>query len=216
MMATDDHGSHGTPSGKRLSAIPGSSATIVKLARLRARLAEALARRRVPLGFVFGAVVLWLAQPTRETLAIGTAIAAGGECLRIWASGHLNKGRDVTMSGPYRWLAHPLYVGSSILGVGLAAIADHFVVTGLIALYLVVTISAAVSREEAFLRRTFGDRYDRYRRGDDGGEGRRRFSVAQAIANHEHRAIIGLAVAVLLLLLKATYNGTFWRAAGPH
>ena len=49
---------------------------------------------------------------------------------------------------------------------GLAVIADHFVVTGLIALYLVVTMSAAISSEEAFLRRTFGDRYDRYRRGD--------------------------------------------------
>ena len=97
---------------------------------------------------------------------IGTAIAIGGECLRVWASGHLNKGREVAVSGPYRWFAHPLYVGSSIMGVGLAVIADHFVVTGLIALYLVVTMSAAISSEEAFLRRTFGDRYDRYRRGE--------------------------------------------------
>ena len=102
----------------------------------------------------------------RATLAIGTAVAIGGECLRVWASGHLNKARDVTASGPYRWFAHPLYVGSSIMGVGLAVIANHVVVTALIAFYLVVTLSAAISSEEAFLRRTFGDRYDRYRRGD--------------------------------------------------
>jgi hypothetical protein len=38
--------------------------------------------------------------------------------------------------------------------------------------------------------------------------------MARAIANHEHRAAIGLAVAVLLLLLKATYNGMFWRQPG--
>ena len=30
-----------------------------------------------------------------------------------------NKAREVTSSGPYRWFAHPLYVGSSIMGAGL-------------------------------------------------------------------------------------------------
>lgn len=206
-MGTDDRRrDRKAPSAKySFSATSATSALRVKIARLR-----------VPLGFAFGAVVLALAQPTRGTLAIGTAIAIGGESLRIWASGHLDKGRSVTTSGPYRWLAHPLYVGSSIMGVGLAVMADHFVVTALIALYLVVTLSAAISSEEAFLRRTFGDRYDRYRRGDGVREHRHPFSVAQAVANHEYRAVIGLALAVLLLVLKATYNGTLWLAVGPH
>src|SRR5206468_3622799 len=79
-----------------------------------------LARLRVPLGFVCGVVVLWLAQPTRESLVYGSGIAAIGEALRVWAAGHLNKSQEVTSSGPYRWTAHPLYVGSSVLGVGLA------------------------------------------------------------------------------------------------
>jgi protein-S-isoprenylcysteine O-methyltransferase Ste14 len=185
-----------------MRAIDDRSAAVVMLARLR-----------VPLGFVFGAVVLWLAQPTARTLVIGTAVAVGGECLRVWASGHLNKARNVTTSGPYRWFANPLYVGSSIMGVGLSIIADHVVVTVLIAVYIVVTMSAAIRSEEAFLRRTFGDRYDRYRRGDSAAEDGRRFSLAQAFANREHRALVGLLVAVLLLIVKATYNGTFWRAA---
>ena len=191
---------------------------IVRFARLRTRPAEALARRRVPLGFVLGTLVLWLAQPTSATLASGTAIAIAGECLRVWASGHLNKAREVTVSGPYRWFAHPLYVGSSIMGVGLAVASNSVAVTGLIALYLVATLTAAIKNEEAFLRRTFGDRYDRYRHGsvNAAAESHRRFSVAQATANREHRALVGFVVAVLLLVLKATYNGSFWRAAGPH
>ena len=191
---------------------------IVTLARWRARLAEALARRRVALGFACGVLVLWLAQPTAATLVAGTAIAIGGECLRVWASGHLNKAREVTVSGPYRWFAHPLYVGSSIMGAGLAVASNSLAVAGLIALYLAVTLTAAVKSEEAFLRRTFGDRYDRYRRGHAAAaaENRRRFRLAQATANREHRALAGLAVAVLLLVLKATYNGLFWRAAGPQ
>ena len=183
-------------------------------------LVEALARRRVALGFVGGALVLWLAKPTGATLLAGTAIASVGECLRVWASGHLNKAREVTVSGPYRWFAHPLYVGSAVMGAGLAVASNSVAVGAVIALYLAVTLTAAVKTEEAFLRRAFGDRYDRYRRGRTGvdpvADTLRPFSLEQATSNREHRALIGLAVAVLLLVLKATYNGSFWRAAGPH
>ena len=180
-----------------------------------------LARWRIALGFVCGALVFWLAKPTGTTLVAGTSIAIVGECLRVWASGHLNKAREVTVSGPYRWSAHPLYVGSTVMGAGLAVASNSVTVAGVIALYLAVTLAAAIKNEEAFLRRAFGDRYDRYRHGrplvavpDE--DANRHFSLSQAMANREHRALAGLAAAVLLLVLKATYNGSFWRAAGPH
>lgn len=177
-----------------------------------------LARARVPLGFLFALLVIWLAQPTAVTLTVGAAIAIPGELLRIWAAGHLNKSREVTASGPYRWFAHPLYVGSSVMGLGLAVAAGSLVVAALIAMYLGATITAAVRSEEAFLRQKFGDRYDQYRRGAvgsaDAAATTRRFTLAQALANREHRAVAGLALAILLLALKAAYNGSFWRAAG--
>jgi protein-S-isoprenylcysteine O-methyltransferase Ste14 len=173
---------------------------------------EALARKRVALGFVFGIVTLLLATPTNRSIAIGMSIAAAGELLRIWAAGHLNKSREVTASGPYRWVAHPLYLGSTIMGAGLAVACASVIVAAIIALYLTVTLTAAMRTEEAFLRRAFGDGYDRYRRGEPQPE--KRFDFGQAMANREYRAVIGLVVAALLLVWKATYNGSFWRA-GP-
>ncbi|HEY2905420.1 MAG TPA: methyltransferase [Vicinamibacterales bacterium] len=182
------------------------------------RFAERLARWRVSLGFLFGLIVLWLAQPTPVALAAGAPIAIAGEALRVWAAGHLSKSREVTSSGPYRWFAHPLYVGSSIMGIGLAVASGSAVVAVFIAVYLTTTLTAAIRSEEAFLRRAFGDQYDHYRGGREVAEtvrrrDRRRFSAAQAFANREHRAVVGMAVAMLLLILKATYNGVFWRAA---
>ena len=178
------------------------------------RFTKVLARRRIPLGFLFGLAVLWLAQPTPVSLALGGPIAALGETLRIWAAGHLNKAQEVTSSGPYGWFAHPLYIGSSIMGAGLAVASDSPIAALLIAIYLGATLTAAIRSEEAFLRRTFGDQYDRYRgaRGASSHDARP-FSAALAIANHEHRTAVGVLVAVLLLVLKATYNGLFWRAA---
>lgn len=177
-----------------------------------------LARLRVSLGFVFGALVLWLAEPTARSLLLGSVLASLGEGLRVWAAGHLNKSREVTMSGPYRWLAHPLYVGSSIMGAGLVIASANVVAAVLVTIYLGAAISAAVRTEEAFLRRAFGSRYEWYRSASAGEaptiDAHRRFSAARAMANREHRAAIGLAIAIVLLLLKATYNGLFWPAAG--
>jgi len=185
-----------------------------------ADLTRRLARLRVPLGFVFAIAVLWLAQPSGRTLVAGSVVAGLGEALRIWAAGHLSKSREVTSSGPYRFFAHPLYVGSSIMGIGLAIASGSLPVAVLILVYLAATIGAAVRSEEAFLRQKFGDQYDRYRRGEigarDSAASTRKFALAQAIANREHRAMGGVVLAVLLLCLKAAYNGSFWRAAGPR
>jgi hypothetical protein len=175
---------------------------------------EFLARFRVALGWVFAPLILILANPSRESIVIGTLVGLVGEGVRIWAAGHLNKSREVTSSGPYRYLAHPLYVGSSVMGLGLAIASANPIAAGLILLYLAVTLRAAIRNEEAFLRRAFGDEYDRYRR-ERAIDHQRRFSLGQAIANREYRALAGLFAAMLLLVLKATYNGSFWRGAGP-
>ncbi len=58
-----------------------------------------LARRRVALGFLAGAVAFVLAEPTSCSLVAGGAVALVGEAIRLWAAGHLDKGREVTMSG---------------------------------------------------------------------------------------------------------------------
>lgn len=165
-----------------------------------------LARWRVPLGFAFAIVVFWLAAPTRASLMIGACVAAAGEALRIWAAGHLNKSREVTSSGPYQLFAHPLYVGSSVMGIGLAIASASLLVALLIGIYLVATIGAAIRSEEAFLRKTFGDGYVAYRAGRQASdaEARRPFSVAQAMANREYRALMGVVAGLLLLLLRAS------------
>jgi protein-S-isoprenylcysteine O-methyltransferase Ste14 len=171
------------------------------LARKRARLAEALARRRVALGFVAAAGAFLLARPTWRSLAIGCAVAAVGECLRVWAAGHLEKGREVTRSGPYRWMRHPLYVGSAVMAIGVVIAARHPLAALVAALYVGSTIPAAIRREEAFLRHTFGDTYDQYARAESEPMARR-FSLDRARRNREYRAVLGLLAGFALLALK--------------
>jgi protein-S-isoprenylcysteine O-methyltransferase Ste14 len=160
-----------------------------------------LARRRVPIGFVCATIALWLAQPTTRSLVWGAAVACAGELLRVWAAGHLEKGREVTVSGPYAFTRHPLYIGSSIIGAGVSIASASAVVAILTAAYLAVTLSAAITTEERHLTEKFGNSYPDYRDGRTTTTGRR-FSIERMMRNREYRAIAGLAAALALLSLK--------------
>lgn len=165
-----------------------------------------VARSRVAAGFVVAAAAFWLARPSWGSLAAGAGVGLAGACLRGWAAGHLEKGVEVTTSGPYRWMRHPLYVGSTLLGLGFAAAARHPVAAGLVVLYLAVSLSLAARFEEARLRAELGDAYDRYARGS-AGAGARRWSFARAARNREGQAVAGLLAALALLGLKALLAG---------
>ena len=173
--------------------------------------AARLARVRVPVGFLASVAALWLAHPTWSSIAAGSWLAVAGEAIRVWASGHLEKGREVTTSGPYRFTGHPLYLGSTLIGIGFAIPVNmvknvteqsHSVAVGVIAaLYLGLTLGAAVHSEEAGLRAKFGSEYVEYRAGrapDDS----RPFSLARAFRNREHRAVAGLVAVLILFALK--------------
>ena len=164
-----------------------------------------LARLRVPLGFLFGAVALYLARPTWRSIAIGMAVGACGQIIRLWAAGHLEKSREVTQSGPYRYMRHPLYVGSSLMAVGLAVATRSWPVALLIAVYMAATLTAAIRTEEAFLRGRFGDEYDAYA-ANRAPVTARRFSFVRAWRNREYRALAGFALAIALLGAKAAFG----------
>ena len=160
-----------------------------------------LARRRIVLGFVAGVVTLILGRPSWPSWEAGVLVAVVGEAIRIWSAGHLEKSREVTRSGPYRWTPHPLYVGSSIIALGAVVAARSVTVAVVVTIYIAATLTAAIATEEAFLRRAFGDAYDRYRR-SSAEPMVRRFSAGRAMRNREYRAVMGLVAGFALLALK--------------
>ena len=166
-----------------------------------AELMARLARLRVPLGFAAGILVLVFARPAWPALAIGTIVALMGEAMRIWAAGHVEKSREVTRSGPYRWFRHPLYVGSTVMGVGVAVAGSSVVVAGIIGVYLGATIYAAIRTEEAFLRGRFGSEYDDYCQGRTAAAVRP-FNWSRAWRNREYRAVVGMGAVLVILALK--------------
>jgi hypothetical protein len=91
------------------------------------------------------------------------------------------------------------------MGLGFAVASASWVVAALVALYLVTTLVVAIRTEEAYLRATFGDTYDRYA-AVTAPEVRRRFSLERALRNKEYRSLTGFLVAGIALIVYA-----WWR-----
>jgi protein-S-isoprenylcysteine O-methyltransferase Ste14 len=161
-----------------------------------------IARLRVPLGFACAGVAFWLAQPTPLSVAAGMSVAGLGELVRLWAAGHIEKGREITRSGPYRIIRHPLYAGSAVMGIGFMIAARSLPAAIVVGIYLVVALVSAARAEEATLDARFSGEYSAYREGR-AAPSDRPFSLARVKANHEYRAVIGLVVGCVLLFLRS-------------
>ena len=77
----------------------------------------------MPMGFVFAAVYLWLAQPSWQTMVASLVLVAPGLGLRAYASGYVKKNAELTTTGPYAYTRNPLYLGSMLIAFGFAAAA---------------------------------------------------------------------------------------------
>jgi len=115
-----------------------------------------IARRiRVPLGFAFTALYLWLARPTAASMLMGSVLIIPGLAIRALASGHVRKNEHLATSGPYAYTRNPLYLGSLILAVGFAISARNWWIgAGLVLMFLAIYLPV-IRGEEAFLGKQF-------------------------------------------------------------
>jgi len=117
-----------------------------------------IARRiRVPLGFAFTALYLWLAKPTAASMLMGSTLIIPGLAIRALASGHVQKNEQLTTTGPYAYTRNPLYLGSLILAVGFAISARNWWIgAGLVLIFLAIYLPV-IRGEETFLREHFSE-----------------------------------------------------------
>jgi protein-S-isoprenylcysteine O-methyltransferase Ste14 len=173
-----------------------------------------IARRiRVPLGFVFAALYLWLARPAWYSLLLGGLIAAAGLALRALASGHVRKNAELTTTGPYAWTRNPLYVGSLVIAVGFAVAARSAWILAIIAVLFVAIYLPVVRSEERFLRAQFPE-YDDYARRvprfairfRNFPDARGSFSRDLYLQHREYNAIVGAALMMAALVTKLLWT----------
>lgn len=184
------------------SQIPGQPSAMATWSRLARRI-------RVPLSFAFAVAYVVLAHPTRTSLLAGGLLLLPGLLLRGLASGHVQKDKQLTTSGPYAYTRNPLYLGSIIMAAGFAVAARSWWIPAFLIAIFVVIYVPVIAGEERYLRQTFPD-YDDYARhvprfamrltryGNQRGE----FSSARYWKHREYQAILGCAAVLAILAVK--------------
>jgi len=123
---------------------------------------QKIARRiRVPLGFVFAGVFLWLAHPTWKSMLVSLILVVPGVWLRAYAAGYVRKNAELTRTGPYAYTRNPLYLGSTMIAFGFALAASSLIIFVALALMFTAIYLPTIRSEELYLREHFAG-FDKY------------------------------------------------------
>jgi protein-S-isoprenylcysteine O-methyltransferase Ste14 len=162
-------------------------------------------------------VFFLVADPTPSALLVGFLLGCFGLMIRGVAAGTILKDQVLTTGGIYGNLRHPLYMGSLLLGGGLAVASGRWWMVPLFLVGFVILYGATIRREEAHLCQLFGERHEEYRRAvpallprfsrpDGAGEGQG-FRASTYRRNNEWEAALGSVIGFGLLWLKMTLWG---------
>lgn len=170
--------------------------------------ADAVARLRVPCGFLLLIAFAWLSKPTSESILCGLPFCCLGLLIRAWAAGHLAKNRELATSGPYAHIRNPLYAGTLIAAAGIVIAARDGALAAIFAAIFLLVYLPVIELEEEHLREIFPT-YEAYAtsihrllplRKWPGAK--RHFSWDLYRRNEEYKALIGFLIALAWLILK--------------
>ena len=119
-------------------------------------------------GFILAAYRAPLAEEHVTLTAmrfLGLTLALLGLGVRIWSLGYLRKKDELATAGPYGRTRNPLYVGTWLIGCGLALLAAWPFNVILLAVYnlmFLVIYRMQIALEEEMLGKIFGEPYKAY------------------------------------------------------
>jgi protein-S-isoprenylcysteine O-methyltransferase Ste14 len=172
--------------------------------------ADAVAKLRVPSGFVLVAAFAWLAAPNLHSLGIGVPVSIAGLLLRGWAAGHLAKNRELATGGPYAYVRNPLYVGTLLVAGGLVIATRRVELAILFGAVFAFVYLPVIQNEEQHLRSLFPS-YAEYARRVPAlvpykppQSSSTPFRPELYVRNQEYQALLGYLAGLAYLVWKAT------------
>lgn len=167
-------------------------------------------RLRVPVGTLLGVIFLVLMHPSMRSLWIGGIVTLVGAVTRVWAAGHIDKGRTLAQCGPYALTRNPLYLGSFLMALGILLAGQGYWLLIPFGLFFIVFYYPVMKAEERELLQGHGEAFVAYSRAvplffpafRPAVGNYSRFLWSRVLRNREHRTLMGLVLAEAILILK--------------
>lgn len=136
-----------------------------------------------------------------------------GAMLRVWAAGHIEKGKTLAQAGPYAITRNPLYLGSFFMALGILVAGQGYWLLLPFGLFFGAFYYPVMKAEEQELLEGYGEAFLSYAhrvpfflpsfRNVVGGPST--FLWSRVIRNREHRTVIGLVLTEIFLVLKPQF-----------
>lgn len=174
-------------------------------------------RVRLRASWAFAPIYLVFAQPSPMLIAVSVPFALAGLALRAWAASVIEKNRVLATRGAYAYTRNPLYLGSFLIGTGLAIAGGRVAFFVVLVGFFLLVYRRAMQKEADRLEDLFGDEYRAYAAevpiflprlrpySAADGEPSARSRLTRYLANREYQAALGLLVAFLALGAKIAW-----------
>ncbi|HEY3487962.1 MAG TPA: isoprenylcysteine carboxylmethyltransferase family protein [Gammaproteobacteria bacterium] len=108
-------------------------------------------------------VLTLLAQPESAAVYwVGMLLAFAGMLVRLWASGHVKKNKELATDGPYAFVRHPLYVGNILMLLGFSLASGLWWAVPVLVFFLWFYYPPAIEYEDMKLSRIFGESWHQW------------------------------------------------------
>jgi protein-S-isoprenylcysteine O-methyltransferase Ste14 len=127
---------------------------------------------------------------------------------RAWASGYINKDRELATKGPFSLTRNPLYFGNFVLGLGIAISGNNVYSYIIFFGYYLIFFPFLMVLEHGRLKKQFGQKYEEYARKSHSffpkikrikrGE----YNISYYMKNKEYRVLYFSLFVIAIMILK--------------
>jgi isoprenylcysteine carboxyl methyltransferase (ICMT) family protein YpbQ len=115
---------------------------------------------RQGIGVILVVVFAVLSQPTLYFFILGCLLVLDGLLIRLYASGFVYKNKELSTSGPYAYVRHPLYTGNILILIGISFAAGSISALVISIIFFWFYYPAAIEYEDRKLKLLFPDSWD--------------------------------------------------------
>lgn len=169
---------------------------------------EIVIRYRSFVGILCLIGLLYLAEPSPTSVAVGFFFIIAGMFFRAWAAGYIHKDEILATNGPFSLTRNPLYFGNFILGLGIAISGNNLASYAIFFGFYLLFFPFLMALEHKRLKKRFGGEYDRYAKKSHSffpkirkirkGE----FNISYYMKNKEYRVLYFSLFVIAVMIIK--------------
>jgi len=125
---------------------------------------EVFIRYRSFVGILCLIALLFFSTPSPVSVAIGFFFIVAGMFFRAWATGYINKDKELATKGPFSLSRNPLYFGNFILGLGIAIAGKNLTSYIIFFAFYLAFFPFLMVYEHHRMKKFFGPQFEEWRK----------------------------------------------------